>query len=173
MPFNELSGKRPSRLSGVFRDAYQRGPLRDWTRHIDGDWLWYCPKCKAFVLICEEKEANAAATSWEQTRLLALGHKDKPHAWRVTCHADGWFAVEGVTGDDRQYSFQAQAADLFAKIAELFIRHGCLSPPTALWKQAGALKPACVSCGVGCAPHQRNVDGTFLCDRCAGARQPA
>ena len=93
---HEVSGQRPSALSAVFRRYAAPGqPLADWTRHVDGDWMWYCPTCGCVVLLIEEKTQNALQRSWAITRRLATRHEDRPWGWRVTATANG-FAVVGA-----------------------------------------------------------------------------
>ena len=127
MPRHELSGVRPSRLSGLFRGwAEPGGPLADWTRHIDGDWQFYCPRCAHITLIVEEKSEASPAKSWAVTRRLATGHEDKPWGWRVTCLGDGAFSVVGARGGERHESFAEKRIDeleLLRWIVRVFEQH--------------------------------------------------
>jgi hypothetical protein len=125
---DELSGKRPSPLSSLFREQAADGmPLADWTRHVDGDWIWYCPVCQGCVVLIEEKTERSPQRSWTVTRRLATGHEDRPWGWRVTCLDDGTFAVTGarMNGNGHE-SFGERAitkADLVGWIVRAFDQH--------------------------------------------------
>ncbi len=101
---HEVTGKRPSKLSGVFR--YHAAPgerLADWTRHIDVDWRFWCPYCQQIVLMIEEKQQDAAEQSWAVTRRSATHHLDRPHAWKVVVHAEGDYTVIGARATDEKH----------------------------------------------------------------------
>jgi hypothetical protein len=92
---DEVTNSRPSALSGLFRKHANRndGILRDWTRHLDIDWVFYCPECNKQVILIEEKKSGAAENYWTVTRRAATRHEDRPWGWRVTWHPDGQFSV--------------------------------------------------------------------------------
>lgn len=84
-------------MSSVFRKHAAPGQrLADWTRHIDGDWQWYCPKCCEIVILIEEKGERFLQKAWTVTRRLATRHEDRPWGWRVVCKSDGTFFVSGA-----------------------------------------------------------------------------
>lgn len=130
MSREEESFRRPSRLSSVFRRAAREngGRLRDWTRHIDGDWIWYCPVCFKVVILIEEKGYDAKETKWGLTVRLAKGHEDKPWAWRVTTYPNGTFTVKGkaVKGGSFHEFAESKALneyELTSWIEKAFIQH--------------------------------------------------
>ncbi len=98
----ELTNRRPSLLSGVFR-RHQRGRLLDWTRIVDGDWKCYCPYCSSLVVLIEEKLASSAERGWTATRRSATHHEDRPWAWLVVCQEDGSFQVTAARASDHKH----------------------------------------------------------------------
>lgn len=123
MTISELTNRRPSVLSGVFRRHSEPNGarLRDWTRCVDGDWRWYCPECGEIVLLIEEKLESAAQRGWSVTQRLAARHADRPHAWRVTCHESGEFTVDGLDGV-RRYGPRRLSEDELIETIELRFR---------------------------------------------------
>lgn len=123
----ELTGRRPSRLSTVFRrHAAPDGRLADWTRHVDGDWFWYCPHCNALVILQEEKGEEAAEKVWSVTRRAATGHKDRPWGWLVETHADGTFTVTAARANEGHQAVPPQRLDedqLIAWIERAYVVH--------------------------------------------------
>lgn len=124
---DEVTGKRPSVLRGVFRKHTAAGEaLADWTRHLDVDWTWYCPVCARVVLLVEEKQENALQTVWNVTRRLATHHEDRPWAWRVTCHEEGEFSVTGARNVGPHESFgdrRITESELISWIVRVFEQH--------------------------------------------------
>jgi hypothetical protein len=102
------------------------GSLADWTRHVDGDWIWYCPKCAEVVLLIEEKKENAREKAWTVTRRMATRHEDRPWAWRVIFHEDGDFTVIGARSEEKHDSFgntRISEERLIAWIEKVFSQH--------------------------------------------------
>jgi len=124
---DEVSGARPSTLRPLFRAWSLDGqPLADWTRHLDVDWTWYCPRCRAIVLIVEEKHDNSLQSIWNVTRRLATHHSDSPWGWRITCHDGGEFSVVGARTNGTHESFGEQRiteAELLSWIIRVFEQH--------------------------------------------------
>lgn len=100
------AGIRRSKLSPIYRHhSYSiadggSGRLLDWTRHVDGDWRWYCPYCARLVILQEEKKPNAAEKGWSATRRAATHHEDRPWAWLIITHDDGTFTVTAARATD-------------------------------------------------------------------------
>lgn len=125
MPRDEITNKRPSILSAVFR-KHDKERLADWTRHIDCDWRWYCPHCGAIVILIEEKMESSLARSWNVTRRAATGHKDRPWAWMVICRADGDFDITAARVTDAHEVPPPQTLTedrLISWIERAFVRH--------------------------------------------------
>lgn len=124
-PRNEVSGKRPSPLSAVFRE-WADGPLADWTRHLDVDWVWYCPQCGQAVVLIEEKTEASFDKHWNVTRRLATRHTDSPWAWLVVCNKDGTYSVTGARNNGSHQSFGERTIgqdDLLAWVTKAFEQH--------------------------------------------------
>lgn len=125
---DEMSNTRPSPLSAVFRKwAAPDGPLADWTRCVDGDWVWYCPECYQVVVLIEEKTETSMQRAWNVTRRMATRHDDRPWGWLVVCHNDGSYSVTGARGaGDGHESFGERMLtqdDLLAWITRTFEQH--------------------------------------------------
>lgn len=128
MTDGEITYRRPSRLSGVYREhAKPGGRLRDWTRHLDVDWIFYCPECGEQIIIQEEKLETAKQFSWTVTRRAATRHQDRPWAWQVIIHAEGDYTVTRVRNNGtRHESFGPEriSEDVFIGwIEEAFLEH--------------------------------------------------
>jgi len=125
----EITGKRPSRLSVVYRrHASKGGRLADWTRQVDGDWRLYCPHCAALVVLQEEKDENSLQKSWSVTRRAATRHEDCPSAQLVVTHSDGTYTVTEarVSRQGRHESLGPErlTEDQFVtRIEVAFVRH--------------------------------------------------
>lgn len=130
---HEQTGRRPSRLSPVFRRHSLgvgdggTGRLRNWTRHVDGDWLWYCANCGAIVIFAEEKKDDAKEKAWNVTRRAAFGHSARPWAWLVVTHEGGEYTVTRARLSDQEHeTFGPERVDeeaLITWIEQAFATH--------------------------------------------------
>jgi hypothetical protein len=120
-------------LSGLFREHIQPGRLlADWTRHVNCDWLWYCPHCLALVIVLEEKLERSLQQGWGATRRFAVRHADRPYAARVTCRDDGTYDVLLARATDVEHVAEAELAygeaELIALIVHAFHAHYLEAP---------------------------------------------
>ena len=125
----EVSNRRPSRLSPVFRRHTEAGArLRDWTRHVDTDWIWYCNHCNALVVLIEEKGPQPLQRGWGATRRLGTRHEDAPLVLSAEYLGEDTWKILGCrsssTNGHESWPPQERTSDqLIDAIEQAFLHH--------------------------------------------------